>query len=335
MKPKELERLLRLAPGESLLGGAEQSLPTDERARGYAAERLEDIAARLESEGDVRDVLEGQGCIVQHLQWALGAYFVAPANDAQRLEVVSGAYLELGGGDMLLNGRERPAVLRVAAPGERERIYVLEYGRAEVWSVARSSSLLALVQLQIPELGELTGGSKGDTSLEAEFEHLRKSTAAVERLAAPGLLLRFWVPTDRQTRARRVTALAVTESPLLVAVKRWYASLPETTRLAAQDTARAELQRLEDLLLHFAAADDVAQKKGLGTRLALERDRLESIRRLIVAAGDAAALTPSVMAFDDRVATQLTALAEFGVADERLRRVFVAEPEAWWGAIAG
>jgi hypothetical protein len=41
------------------------------------------------------------------------------------------------------------------------------------------------------------------------------------------------------------------------------------------------------------------------------------------------------MAFDDRVATQLTALAELGVADERLRRVFVAEPEAWWGAIAG
>jgi hypothetical protein len=333
MRPEELEHLLGLAPGESLLRGPEQSLPRDERARGYAAERLEDIASRLESEGDVQDVLEGQCCIVQHLQWALGAYFVSPANEAQRLDVVSGVSLELGDGDLLLGGRDRPVVLRVLAPGESDKVYVLEHGRAELWSVARSEPPTDL-QLHVPGLGDLTEGVAGDPSIEAEFEQLRTSGDALDRLAATGLLLRFWIPGDRDARNRWLHALAMGESPLLIAAKRWYSSLSNETRLAASEVAEAELGRLRDTLLRLGSATAAGESKPLATRLALGRDRLESVRRLMATAGSGEALTRAVHAFDDLAATHLTQLSDADVSDERLRRVFVSEPEAWWGAVA-
>jgi hypothetical protein len=335
MKPDELERLLRLAPGERLLPGREQSLPSDERARGYAAEKLEDIAARLESEGDVQDVLEDQGCTIQHLQWSPGAYFATPANDAQRLEVVTGAYLGLGDGDLLLSGRDRSVVVRVLSPGEPDKVYVLEHGRAEVWSVARSDRAPEPVDLRVPGLFDLTGGVAGDPSLEAEFEQLRSSTDALDRLAAPGLLLRFWVPGDRDTRKRWVHALALGDSPLLVSVKRWYLSLPGEARRVASDTAQAEVQRLRETLLRLGSGTEANELKLLASQLALDRDRLESVRRLMAAVGQGEGLTQAVHALDDLAATHLTQLSDAGVSDERLRRVFVSEPEAWWGAITG
>lgn len=335
MKPDELERLLRLAPGERLLRGPEQSLPRDERARGYAAEKLEDIAARLESEGDVQDVLEDQGCTIQHLQWALGAYVVTPANDAQRLEIVSGAYLELGDGDLLVSGRDRPVVLRTLSPGEPDKIYVLEHGRAEAWSVARLGPASERVDLHVPGLGDLTGGVTGDPVLEAEFEQLRTAVDALDRLAAPGLLLRFWVPSDRDTRKRWVHALALGESPLVGTVKSWYSSLPGETQRAASNAAQAEVQRLRETLLRLGSGTEANELKPLATQVALGRDRLESVRRLMAAVGQGEGLTQTVHILDDLAATHLTRLSDAGVSDERLRRVFVSEPEAWWGAITG
>lgn len=263
-----------------------------------------------------------------------GSYFVTPANDAQRLEVVSGAYLELGDGDLLLSGRDRPVVLLVLAPDEPDKVYVLEHGRAELWSVARSEPAADLAELQVPGLGDLTGGVAGDRSLEAEFEQLRTSADALDRLAATGLLLRFWVPGDRDARSRWVHALAIGESPLRVATKRWYSSLPGETRRAASEVAEAELRRLRDTLLRLGSGTGADESKPLATRLALGRDRLESVRRLMATAGGGEALTQAVHAFDDLAVTHLTQLSEAGVSDARLRRVFVSEPEAWWGAIA-
>jgi hypothetical protein len=329
MTPQELAQLLGLSPDELNLAD-KQALPRDDTARGYAAESLKHIAERLDAEGDVVDVLPAGG-VVQHLQWALGTYFVAPGNDRERLEVVSGAFLELGDGEMLVSGREGPAVLRISAPGVPSRAYVLQHGGAELWSIGNRTALA----LAVPALSSFTRGIAGSPEIEAEFQQLRVSDVALERFAAAGLLLRFWVPSDREVRRQQLLALALEDSPLLVAVRGWYSTLDAATRAAAPDVALAEVGELSATLAELAATEEDTRMRELASRVALGRDRLESIRRLLIAGGDGSVLATAIRSLDDLAATHLTQLADAGVADERLRRVLASEPDAWWGVISG
>lgn len=333
MTPEQLAQLLGRDVTELVRAG-EQQLPRDGTARGYAAEPLERVAQRLDQEGDVVDVLPAHGGVVQHLQWALGTYFAAPANDREHLEVVSGRSLELGDGELLVSGREGPAVVRVLTAGAPTRVYVLEHGRAELWSIAPEASEAEPLETTVPELEAWTGGVAGPEELEAEFRELRGSASVLDRLAAPGLLLRFWVPRERSARQQLLATLALGDAPLLVAVRSWYLALPEAARHAACRLALTEVEAVRQQLAELAASDG-AQEHDLATAAALRRDRLESMRRVLQSAGEGDSLAVALRGLDDRAAVHLTQLADAGVADDRLRRVLEAEPDAWWGVISG
>jgi len=334
MTPQQLARLLGLGSLEPALAD-QQALPRDDTARGYAVESLERIAERLDGEGDVVDVLPAAAGVVQHLQWALGTYFVARGNPRERLEVVSGGFLELADGEFLVSGRDGPAVVRISAPGMPSKAYVLQHGSAELWSIGNPLDSRGSLVLAVPELSSFTGGVAGAPDIEAEFEQLRASEVAVDRVAAPGLLLRFWVPSDREVRRQQVLALAFDDAPLLVAVRGWYSALDATTRGAASDFALAEASELSATLAELATTEQDGAMRELATRAALGRDRLESARRVLVAGGDGRALTAAVRSLDDLAATHLTQLADAGIADKRLRRVLASEPDAWWGVVSG
>lgn len=334
MTPEELARLLGLGPGEPRLAD-KQTLARDDTARGYAAESLQRIAERLDREGDVVDVLPAAGVVVQHLQWALGTYFVAPGSARERLEVVSGAFLDLGNGELLVSGRDAPAVVRISAPGSPSRAYVLEHGGAELWSIGSPSNSQSSLVLAVPELDSFTDGVAGSPDIEAEFELLRVSGVSVDRLAAPGLLLRFWVPSDRNVRRQQLLALALEDSPLLVAVRRWYSSLDVVTRSGASDLALAEANGLKATFAELAGMGADSPTRELAARVALRRDRLESVRRVLLAGDYDSALTAAIRSLDDLAATHLTQLADAGLADGRLRRALASEPDAWWAVISG
>ena len=334
MTPQELARLLGVGARELILAD-EQMLPRDGTARGYAVESLEQIAERLDRQGDVVDVLPAAGGVIQHLQWALGTYFVARSSESEHLEVISGKYFELGDGELLVSGREGPAVVRVSAPGIPSKAYVLKHGGAELWSIGNAGDSRMPLAVSVPELSSFTGGVAGSSDIEGEFERLRVSGVSLDRLAAPGLLLRFWVPRDREIRRQQLFALALEDSPLLVAVQGWYSSFDAATRSAAAELALGETSALKASFAELAATEEDSATHQLAGQLALERDRLESVRRVLASGGDGSALTAAVRSLDDLAATHLTQLADAGVADKRLRRVLASEPDAWWGVISG
>lgn len=333
MTPQELARLLGLGPNELKLTDT-QALSYDHAARGYAAEPLESIASRLDREGDVVDVLPAAGGVVQHLQWALGTYFVAPSSEREHVEVVIGAYLKLTDGELLVSARQGPAVVRITAPGSLSKAYLLEHGRAELWLTGNPADSHESVMLAVPELSSFTGGVAGAADLEAEFEQLRTSGVLLDRLAAPGLLLRFWVPSDREARRQQLVALAVENSPLAIAVRSWYSSLGAATRDGASNIAVAEISGLKANLAELATTETESVTRELAARVALGRDRLESVRRVLLGNGEGSALTIAIRSLDDLAATHLTQLADVGVAADGLRRVLASEPDAWWGVIS-
>jgi hypothetical protein len=169
--------------------------------------------------------------------------------------------------------------------------------------------------------------------VEADFRALRSSESSLDRLSAPGLLLRFWVPRDRQARQRLLAGAGTNESPLLTAIRRWHESLSAGVRHAATNAAAAEADDVRELLSDLAARTEAYGLSEAATRMALRRDRLESIRRVLAAVGNAEPLTHAIGSIDELATRHLTLLAEAGVSDARLRRALTSEPDAWWALI--
>lgn len=334
MNAEELARQLGLGANELQLSDR-QTLSRDVSARGDVAESLDHVVERLEREGDVVDVLPAAGTVIQHLQWALGTYFVSPGTESERIEVVAGRFRELGAGELLVSGREGPAVVRVRLAGKAGRVYVLGHGSAELWAIATSTVASPAPLPATPRLASMTGGLSGSSDIEAEFTQLSESAVALDRLAAVGLMLRFWVPVDREIRRQRLLALAQEDSPLLIATRQWYSAFEEPARSAARADAVRESRLIGASFAQLEAVEDEGVARVNATELALRRDRLESVRRVFQAVGDVDELREALRALDSAAAIHLTRLASAGIVEERLRRVLASEPDAWWAIISG
>jgi hypothetical protein len=168
---------------------------------------------------------------------------------------------------------------------------------------------------------EVQGGSSADawkrTSLAGQLARLSESeTMDVAALIASGRLQDL-----------------VSESEL--APRRWARSLDAASRTALEQQAvrRAEAlgDDLEDLFDTLSA--DMGEASHAWRRLCHRRDDIESVRVLLREAGAGDQLE-KVLEDADRTgrAVRINLDGTVAAADERLRRVALGDPSAWWGS---
>ncbi len=120
-----------------------------------------------------------------------------------------------------------------------------------------------------------------------------------------------------------------------LAPRRWARTLDAASKAALEQQAvrRAEVLRddLEDLFDTLSA--DMSEASHAWRRLCHRRDDIESVRVLLREAGAGDALE-TVLADADRMgrAVRINLDDSVAAADERLRRVALGDPSAWWGS---
>ena len=184
---------------------------------------------------------------------------------------------------------------------------------------------------EIPSLSVFTGGVAGSPDVEAEFETLRVSEDEFDRFSAPGLLHRFWVPTDHEVRAKMLEEFASQDSPMWTAIRGWFFGLGEDTHRRMLSLASAEVLKIKGFITQKAVTDEALARATLTLNAALARDRLESVRRVL--AGKGYDLTQELRWLDANIGAHLAQLGETRLADKRLLRVPISDPYAWWAVI--
>jgi hypothetical protein len=124
-------------------------------------------------------------------------------------------------------------------------------------------------------------------------------------------------------------------SEVELAPRRWARSLDAASKAALEQQAvrRAEAlgDDLEDLFDTLSA--DMSEASGAWRRLCHRRDDIESVRVLLCEA-DAGVELEKVLEEADRTgrAVRINLDRTVSAADERLRRVALGDPSAWWGS---
>lgn len=214
--------------------------------------------------------------------------------------------IESLGGTPLVVGYTDQAALRL------QPIYAWPAPPIEEWIVSSNDMWMQ---------DEVRGGSTADawkrTSLAGQLARLSESaTKDVAALIASGRLQDL-----------------VDESEL--APRRWARSLDAASRAALEQQAvrRAEVlgDDLEDLFDTLSA--DMSEASLAWRRLCHRRDDIESVRVLLREAGAGDELD-KVLEDADRTgrAVRINLDGTVAAADERLRRVALGDPSAWWGS---
>lgn len=120
-----------------------------------------------------------------------------------------------------------------------------------------------------------------------------------------------------------------------LAPRRWARLLDARSRQALEQQAVRRAEALGDDLtdLFDTLSADMAEASGSWTRLCHRRDDIESVRVLLREAGAGDTLD-DVLEAADRMgrAIRINLNAAISAADERLRRVALGDPSAWWGS---
>jgi hypothetical protein len=224
----------------------------------------------------------------------------------------------------------RREVVTLRASLESGDDLVLRLGRTEC------RFLRILAGLEAPALESLTGGLESEVWLNKEYRDLAASPGVVDRVAAVGLVLRLWQPTSAAACRRLVEEAWVTESPLVRAVAQWAARLPPEVCGRCAAAAMDDAEALEDALAEIDAVvergDDAL--RALGTHIALERDRLQSLVAVLALRGDASRERSALERLDEQASALLSQLSSAGIEHPLLARAAEVEPFAWWGSLA-
>jgi hypothetical protein len=225
----------------------------------------------------------------------------------------AGVLVDTAEGQMLIHAG--PGGVTVSVVGDEGT-----FGAWEAWQ-----SLPDTLSVVAPSLAELTGGHFCEPWLQARYQALSSVQHPVAQLAAPGVVVRLWMPRP----AERASA----PDPSSVVAK-WVRALPlrelEATERLAVERAGVLRQELDGL------PDDGELSSQDVIRLAYERDVLECMVTVLWLAGRGRELGSEANATDDAAVTSLSNLpiSEELEADPLLRAVSISEPDAWWGHLA-
>lgn len=178
-----------------------------------------------------------------------------------------------------------------------------------------------------------------DAWLQSIVERTLPDADAWTRTALAGTITRLaavdTAPADDAVEADAVTALLrrVARSPAM-APRAWARALERDALAAIEEHAhrRATALALDLEDLRVALPSDAREASDRWTDLCHRRDELESIRVLLREA-DTGARLEACLQDTDRAgrAVRLTLEAVAAQDDERLRRVAIGDPSAWWG----
>ncbi len=188
------------------------------------------------------------------------------------------------------------------------------------------------LDFSVPSRKELIGDAPTEAWLASQFDLLQQSPVPSQRMAAPGLLLRLWMPPRGQSGQEFDRML--TDQDTLAPVRAWVRALaPETSR-AIDILARhyllslhVELELCEREAFDFEAA----------TRLLYLRDDLESACALLDYRREGKGLRELLNVFDEHA--QKSPLWKEWVKHptveemDRLWALSWQEIESWWGQL--
>jgi len=178
-----------------------------------------------------------------------------------------------------------------------------------------------------------------DAWLESIVERTLPDADAWTRTALAGTITRLaavdTTPADEAVDADPVVTLLrrVAHSPAM-APRAWARALDRGALAAIEEHARRRATALEVDLedLRVAVTPDAREASDRWTHLCHRRDELESIRVLLREADTGTRLEECLQGTDRAGrAVRLTLEAVAADDDERLRRVAVGDPSAWWG----
>jgi len=120
-----------------------------------------------------------------------------------------------------------------------------------------------------------------------------------------------------------------------LAPRRWARTLDQSALRALEQQALRRVEALGDDLadLFDTLSADMSEASATWSRLCHRRDDIESVRVLLREAGAGDALEGDLAAADRTGrAIRINLDASISAADERLRRVALGDPSAWWGS---
>jgi hypothetical protein len=174
----------------------------------------------------------------------------------------------------------------------------------------------------------------GDTALASLVSERLPGGRWVE-LAVAGMLARLQMPSSgKQARDRLATLRAGGGVQPSVAIYSWMRSLSAVQRHLMEQHARAQASKLADRLRSFSGwMTAEADLSDPWSRLCHERDDLEGILVLLQECGGGRHLQSTLRDVDKcGRSVRFSLSANTTAVDERLRRVALCYPSAWWGS---
>lgn len=185
-----------------------------------------------------------------------------------------------------------------------------------------------------PPLEEWTVKTQ-DTWMQARLSETRHIDAW-QRTSLAGQLTRLCEPEPRDVAALIAAGrLRDLVAEATLAPRRWARSLDPTARQALEQQAVRRAEALGDDLtdLFDTLSADLSEASESWRRLCHRRDDLESVRVLLREAHAGEALDAALDATDRTGrAIRINLDATVSASDERLRRVALGDPSAWWGS---
>ncbi len=240
-------------------------------------------------------------------------------------------------GDVLLydSGRGRVVIEVTDASGD---VHVLDVrqGTLDVWGTADALEGLeppGYVPFDLPaaSVEQWAIAARAEPWLTEAVSDLLVADTPFERAAAIGLLSRLWAPpTEREADGA---------TPPLAQIRSWLQAVPpaqlEALETAAIDRSWAVAARLESL----PTLDEVLGAKAAQS-IILQRDELQSVRRVLRIAGLGDRLIRALAGLDKLAAEHQSALAnllppvEGGPEEDRWHALAWQEPDAWWSGLS-
>lgn len=229
---------------------------------------------------------------------------------------------------------EGRVLLEVADLGGRASLIDAWQGAIDVWLLADRLAGLdppAAVPPEppVPQVRAWSDAAGAAPWLARDAARLASSADPVDRAAGAGMLSRLWERPDPR--------VAVAASPT-GAVRAWARGLAAGQVEALEGAAVARAWTLGERIASVAALPpDLAGEEVRA--VVLDRDDLQSVRRVLRLAGAGAALAGALASVDDAAAACLSELADLLPAIEddldadRWHAVAWQEPDAWWASL--